>query len=436
RLRRAQPEWQESLEHRTAELSAWRDAIAAARTRIIDALIADTGRRIESEMEVDAVLGSIARWCAIAPELLADPARRPSAIPFIGVEQSLRPYELAGVISPWNFPLLLALLDAIPALVAGCAVIVKPSEIAPRFIEPLVATVPGGLPIAFIAGDGSTGSTVIDNVDALCFTGSVATGRRVAEQAARRFIPAFLELGGKDPAVVLASADLERATSAILWGSTANAGQSCQSIERVYVAASLYETFVEMVTEKASRVELAAPTIEDGAIGPIIAEKQIAIIASQLEDAATKGAKARTGGAIETIDGGTYLRPTVLTDVDHTMKVMTEETFGPIIPVMSFEDDDDAVRLANDTIFGLSAAVFGAEGAAIAVARRLNAGGVSINDAALTALVHDAEKNSFNLSGLGSSRMGPAALRRFGRRQAFLINGTPAPDPWWYPTLR
>ena len=439
RLRGAQAAWEaRPAEERATVVRAYAEALRAHREEIVAALVADTGRLIESQLEVDAVLGSIERWCAAGPELLAAPEPRRAAIPFVSVRQGVRPFPLVGVISPWNFPLLLSAIDAIPALVAGCAVLVKPSEVTPRFIEPLVraiAAVPE-LPLAYVAGAGETGSRIVDLVDAVCFTGSVATGRAVGEQAARRFIPAFLELGGKDPAVVLDSADLDRATSAILWGGTANAGQSCLSIERVYVDRSLYEPFVEQLTEKARAARLAAPEVGDGEIGPIIAAKQVAVIAEHLADAYAKGAKARAGGELETIGGGTYLRPTVLTEVDHGMKVMTEETFGPILPVMPFEGTDEGVRLANDTSFGLSAAVFGAPDEALAVARRINAGAISVNDAALTALVYDGEKNSFNLSGLGGSRMGPAALRRFGRRQAYLVADAGAPDPWWYPQLR
>jgi aldehyde dehydrogenase (NAD+) len=437
RLREMQRPWESRpVEARADTLRAWAAQIRDHRAGIVDALIADTGRRIESELEVDAILGSIERWCTNAPALLAEPDPRPGSIPFVSVGQGMRPFPLVGVISPWNFPLLLSLIDAIPALLAGCAVIVKPSEIAPRFIEPVARAIPDDLPLAYVAGAGETGSSIVGLVDAVCFTGSVTTGRTVGEQAARRFIPAFLELGGKDPAVVLASADVDRASSAILWGGTANAGQSCLSIERVYVERALYEPFVEALADKARALRLAAPTVEDGEIGPIIAHKQIAVIADHLADASAKGAKARTGGELETIKGGTYLRPTVLTGVDHTMKVMAEETFGPILPVMSFDGTDEGVALANDTTFGLSAAVFGEPDEALAVARRMNAGGISINDAALTALVYDGEKNSFNLSGLGGSRMGPAALRRFGRRQAYLVASAGAPDPWWYPQLR
>jgi acyl-CoA reductase-like NAD-dependent aldehyde dehydrogenase len=437
RLRAAQPSWQDAGPERRAEtMMAWRGAIEAARERITDALVRDTGRLTESSLEVNVVTAGLERWAKLGPELLLEEPARAATIPTVQVSQGMRPYPLVGVISPWNFPLLLATIDAIPALAAGCAVIVKPSEVAPRFIEAIAPTIPDELPLAFIAGDGNTGRALIDRVDLVCFTGSVETGRLVAAHAAARFIPAFLELGGKDPAVVLASADIQRASSAILWGGTANAGQSCQSIERVYVARAIHDAFVELLVEKARAVTLAVPEPSDGMLGPIIALDQVAIIGDHLADARDKGATIHCGGALEEHGGGTYLRPTVLTGVDHSMRVMTDETFGPLLPVMPFDEVGEAVRLANATRYGLSAAVFGDPDEALAVGRRIDAGGISINDAALTALVHDGEKNSFKASGLGGSRMGPAALRRFGRRQAYLSADPSAPDPWWYPHLR
>ena len=436
RLRDEQQKWSRSLEARIEALQSWKSAIESARPEIVEALIHDTGRVVESEMEVDAILRSIDRWCGLAPDLLADAGSRRASIPTFSIRQAQQPYPLVGVISPWNFPLLLSLIDAIPALVAGSAVLVKPSEIAPRFIEPLQRTI-HGVPLAYVQGAGETGSDLVELVDCICFTGSVPTGRRVGEQAARLFIPSFLELGGKDPAVVLASADLDRASSAILWGGTANAGQSCLSIERVYVEENVYAEFVELLADKAREVRLAVPRPDDGDLGPIIPTKQIRLIADHLADAASRGAKALTGGEVETIGGGSYVRASVLTGVDHTMKVMRQETFGPILPVMPALNSEHAIMLANDSPFGLSAAVFaGTTDEAVAIGSRIRAGGISVNDAALTALIHDGEKNSFNFSGLGGSRMGPAALRRFGRRQAFLVAEETAPDPWWYPHLR
>jgi len=437
-LRKAQINWQQSgLASRIEAMQAWKQALLSQKEEIVQALVSDTGRLLESVTEVDSVISSIDRWCRLAPELLSEAQAKSTAIPFIHLQHQSVPYQLVGVISPWNFPLLLSLIDTIPALLTGCAVVVKPSEITPRFIQLLkktIASVPQLRDIlAYVEGAGDTGATLIELVDLVCFTGSIATGRKVAEAAARQFIPAFLELGGKDPAIVLASADIELATSAILWGSVVNVGQSCLSIERIYVAASIFDDFVAQLVEKAKRLNLAYPTVEDGQIGPIIAQRQAEIIARHLQDTEQKGAVVHCGGTVEELGGGLWCRPTVLTQVNHTMKVMTEETFSPIMPVMAFATNEEAIELANDTIYGLSAAVFaGTEAEAIAVANCINAGAISINDAGLTALIHEAEKNAFNFSGMGGSRMGAAAMKRFMRKKAFLIKNASIPDPWWF----
>jgi acyl-CoA reductase-like NAD-dependent aldehyde dehydrogenase len=437
RLRRAQISWRQGgLGRRIETLQQWKEILLSKRKEMTEALAADTGRWTESVLEVDLVASSLDRWCRVAPELLADAGEKSTSIPFIRLKSEYVPYPLVGVISPWNFPLLLSTIDVIPALLAGCAVIVKPSEVTPRFIQPLIETissVPGLRDVlSYVEGAGETGAQLVQLVDLVCFTGSVETGRIVGHAAAQRFIPAFLELGGKDPAIVLPSADLELTTSAILWGSVANAGQSCLSIERVYVADTIFDEFVERLVGKAKRVQLAYPSYDDGPIGPIIDKNQADIIEAHLRDAVEKGAKVHCGGAIENLGGGLWCRPTVLTCVNHSMKVMTEETFGPIMPVMPFSTVEEAVRLANDTIYGLSAAVFGSESEARTVAQRLEAGAISINDAALTAVMHEGEKNAFKFSGLGGTRMGPAAMKRFMRQKAFLIKTESIVDPWWF----
>jgi succinate-semialdehyde dehydrogenase / glutarate-semialdehyde dehydrogenase len=437
RLRAAQTSWQAvGLELRITALQQWKQAIQNHREDLIQALVADTGRLGVSVLEIDSVLSSIDRWCQLAPELLQE-IDQPTAIPFIHLQQDSVPYPLVGVISPWNFPLLLAMIDTIPALLSGCAVIVKPSEIAPRFIKPLLKTLNevSNLREVFTVVEGAeeTGAALIEQVDLICFTGSIKTGRHVAETAAKRFIPAFLELGGKDPAIVLASADVNLATSAILWGSVVNTGQSCLSIERIYVDQAIAKPFTEQLISKATALKLAYPTVNSGELGPIIAERQATIIADQLQDAILKGAIVQCGGKIENLEGGLWCYPTVLTHVNHTMKIMTEETFAPIMPIMPFTTVEEAVQLANDTIYGLSAAVFaGSEAEALKVGDRIKAGAISINDAALTALIHEGEKNAFNYSGMGGSRMGAAALKRFMRKKAYLIKTKPVPDPWWF----
>jgi aldehyde dehydrogenase (NAD+) len=437
RVRRAQTHWyQLGVEGRIAALQEWKQAILSTRQQLTDALVNDTGRLSISILEIDSFLSSIDRWCDLAPDLLQESAKNTS-IPFIALQQASVPYSVVGVISSWNFPLLLSMIDAIPALLAGCAVVVKPSTTTPRFVAPLLTTLNNITHLRdvliFIEGTGETGTALIDYVDLICFTGSVATGRKVGEAAAKRFIPAFLELGGKDPAIVLESANVDLATSAILWGAVVNTGQSCVSIERIYVAEAIFEEFYHQLIAKAHRLQLAYPTLESGQIGPIIAERQAAVISDHLSDAVEKGAIVHCGGKVEELGGGWWCRPTVLTQVNHSMKVMTEETFGPIMPVMPFPSVEEAIYLANDSIYGLSAAVFaGSEEEALAVGRQINAGAISINDAALTAMMHEGEKNAFKFSGLGGSRMGTAAIKRFLRKQAFLIKTNSVNDPWWF----
>lgn len=423
RLREGQPGWQAiGMDGRIAALHDLASAIGAGRDQLLAALVADTGRHAVSGLEIDSVSGMIRRWVVRAPAILARAAADgagDAAMPGIRYRTELVPYPLVGVISPWNFPLLLALTDAIPALLAGSAVLVKPSEVTPRFIAPLmqaVAAVPALRHVlAVVEGDGRTGAALVEQVDFVCFTGSVATGRKVAEAAARHFVPASLELGGKDPMIVLASADPAWAAGVALSASCRANGQACQSIERIYMADAIAAPFVDALVAAAGAVP--AP-----AIGPFIFEHQAQIVEAQLADAVARGAIIRTGGNIETIGGGLYLRPTVVTGVTHAMDLMREETFGPVLPVMTFGTEAEAVALANDSAFGLSAAVLaGTVAEAERVAGQLNAGAVSINDGALTSLLSDAEKSSFGLSGMGPSRMGASGLLRFFRRRALLV---------------
>ncbi|MEO3705487.1 aldehyde dehydrogenase family protein [Trichormus azollae] len=437
RLRRGQIHWQElGIEGRIEAIQQWKQAILANRKQLTDALVNDTGRLSTSVLEIDSFLHGIDRWCNLAPLVLQETAKNTS-IPFIALQQTAVPYSLVGVISPWNFPLLLSTVDTIPALLAGSAVIVKPSEITPRFVAPLITTL-NTIPklrdvLNFVEGAGQTGAALIEDVDLVCFTGSVQMGRVVAEAAARNFIPAFLELAGKDPAIVLESADLDLATSAILWGSVVNSGQSCLSIERIYVAESIFTEVYHQLVAKSSRVQLAYPAVESGELGPIISENQAAIINEHLQDAISKGAVIHCGGKVENLGGGWWCRPTVLTEVDHSMKVMTEETFGPIMPVMPFSTVENAIDLANDSIYGLSAAIFAeSEELALEVGMQIDVGAISINDACLTAMMHEGEKNAFKFSGLGGSRMGAAGLKRFIRKKAFLIKTNTNKDPWWF----
>jgi len=418
--------------HRAAVIKAWSARLLAEPGPVLDALVTDTGRHLLALREIHALGGMVSGNVALATTALVEPAERPSLTPGIHAQTQLVPYALIGVISPWNFPFLISMLDTIPALLAGCAVIVKPSEVTPRFIAPLMASLAAFPELAgvcaFITGDGATGAALIGEADGICFTGSVATGQKVAAACAARLIPAFLELGGKDPVIVLASADPDRAAAIVLRASVQATGQACQSLERIYVDAQISKEFVTRLVARAKAVQLNWPDSRSGQVGPLIFASQAEIIAAHLVDAVQKGARIETGGVIERHGGGYWLRPTVVSGVTHDMLLMTEETFGPVLPVMSFSDVPEAVRLANDSVYGLSAAVFGDEAEALVVARQLIAGAVSINDGALTTEVFDVDKNAFRLSGLGASRMGASGLLRFMRKKALLIQRGEAKD--------
>jgi succinate-semialdehyde dehydrogenase / glutarate-semialdehyde dehydrogenase len=434
RLRGEQVGWAaRGVDGRAALLLRWSAAIASNADAIAKALTTDTGRQKISRIEVDGTVRLIERWAKSAGDIVAaaQVENRATSIPAISTSTRLAPYQLVGAISPWNFPLTLALIDAIPALMAGCAVVVKPSEVTPRFIKPLMAAlaeVPE-IPLAVIEGDGATGAALIHHVDYVAFTGSVATGRKVGAAAAEAFILASLELGGKDPMLILASADPAHAAEIALRASIVNSGQACQSIERVYVAREIAEPFLATLAEKAKAVRLSYPDIGSGDIGPFIFEKQAAIVQVQIDDALAKGAQLLSGGKVENLGGGLYLRPTVLANVTSDMTVMSEETFGPVIPVTVFDSIDEGIAKANDGIYGLSGAVIaGTTEEAEAVGAQLKVGAVSINDGSLTSMVWEAEKSSFGLSGLGPSRMGDSGLLRFFRKQALIRqSGTALP---------
>lgn len=432
RLRSAQRAWAaRPLTERIEILRRWRSEWVARQAEIARALSIDTGRYLIATSEVQSVTGMIDRWTNLVPTLAAEEELRSATLPTISYRSQYVPYGLVGIISPWNFPVSLCFIDAVPALLAGCAVFVKPSEVTPRFVVPAmesIAAVPELAAVFHIQPGGrATGEQLVERSDVVCFTGSVATGRQVASNAARHFIPAFLELGGNDPLIITASADLERATDVALRATCLATGQACQSLERVYVDRKIFDAFVKRLVEKASAIAPNWPDIHSGTIGPFIFGKQAETVAAQLADAVAKGAKVLCGGQIED-HGGKWLRPTVLVDVHHGMQIMSEETFGPVIPVMPFDSIEQAIELANDGVYGLSAGVIaGSLEEAEAIGRQIDAGGISLNDGSLTAMCHEMEKHSFKLSGMGGSRMGPAGYLRFFRRKVLIRqHGQPA----------
>ncbi|OSX69619.1 hypothetical protein BU14_1338s0001 [Porphyra umbilicalis] len=448
--RAAQPAWAAAgPAARGAALVRFADALDAAAPALIGALGADLRRPDGSisATEVASTSAAARGWAAAAAAAVAPPPPLPSpTLPGVTHRVSREPYGLVGVVAPWNFPLLLAFIDALPALAVGAAVLLKPSEVTPRWIpaaRAAVAAAGGGLAdvLRLVEGGPDTGAAVVDAVDAVCFTGSVATGRAVAVAAARRLIPAYLELGGKDAAIVTASADVDTAAAAIAYAGTVNAGQSCMSIERVYVEAPVADAFVARLVAHVDAVRAA------GLNGPAVRAAEADRARRHIADAVAKGATVATGGrvapdraAAAAAGAAAPLRvdETVLTGVDHTMDVMTDETFAPILPVMVVPSVDAAVAAANDSAYGLSGAVFaGTPDEAAAVGGRLAAGGVSANDVLLTAFSPAGGKTAWGVSGVGTaSRTGPRSADRFLRTRNVMVGGRGGGHrPWWFSSV-
>ena len=434
-LRAEQAQWVAmGASDRAACLNRFADAVMAEVGPLGQALSIDTGRSTFAQFEAIKSVELIRMWAERAGPILEGlaGAGQSGQVPAVHYQHRLIPYQVVAVISPWNVPLLLAMIDSLAALSAGCSVLLKPSEVTPRFIEPLQRALDAVPELAavlrIVTGGPETGKAMIEQVDAVCFTGSVKTGRQVSQQAAACFIPAFLELGGKDPAIVLPDADISLAARAIIRSAIGMTGQACQSLERIYCHESIAEPFTEELLAQLKVLSLTCTEDGAGDIAPLIFERQVETIQAQVDDALAKGANCLLGGK-PVHAGGIWYPPTLLTNVNHDMLIMQDETFGPVIPVVIYGDAEEAVALANDSDFGLSAAVFSADvDAAKAVAERLQVGAISINDASLTGIVNDVEKNSFRFSGMGGSRMGPAGLTRFLRKRALLIQtGEPAP---------
>ena len=421
-LKQNQPSWaSKSVDERADVLDQWAKMVAES-DELLEALITDTGRYFICTGEVAQLTKMVPGWRALGNRVFSKQEPLQSTVPSVTYTHQYKAFEVVGIIGPWNFPFLITLIDLIPALMAGSTVIVKPSEITPRFIKPIqdiIEKIPELHKVCrFVQGGGQTGQDLIENVDALCFTGSVKTGKLVYESGARNFIPVYAELGGKDPVIITEHADPIDSARIVLRASVQATGQACQSIERVYVHKSIAEKFTESLAQQASEVTLNYPDVRQGHIGPLIFDKQADIIADHLQDATEKGATILTGGEIEDHGGGKWVKPTVIKDVDHSMKVMTEETFGPVIPVMAYEKIENAIDLANDTIYGLSAAVLaGSHEEAADIAKQIDAGAVTLQDCGATTYVFDGEKNWFKLSGIGASRMGEMGMLRFFRKK-------------------
>ena len=429
--REAQPDWAAlGFDARADVLSRMRHWLLANAERVIETIVSETGKTYEDAqvLELGYTVSALSFWARHAERYLKERrffARSP-LLPGRRLVTRFSPRGLVGVIGPWNYPLLNSFGDAIPALAAGNSVLLKPSELTP-LTSLLVAEalrecgLPDGV-FSVATGGGETGEAVVDLADFVMFTGSIATGRRVAERAAAALTPFALELGGKDALIVLEGAPLERAANVAVFYAMMNAGQSCVSIERVYAQASIYDELLERIVAKVAALRVGAPgapgTVD---VGAITAESQLEIIEAHVADAIAKGARVAAGG--HRLQGdGRFFEPTVLVDVDHGMRCMTEETFGPTLPVMRVADADEAVALVNDSPMGLGAAVFAADlERGEAVARRLDVGAVCVNDAAVNYFALEAPMGGHKQSGIGV-RHGPEGIRKYCTAQTILLS--------------
>jgi acyl-CoA reductase-like NAD-dependent aldehyde dehydrogenase len=445
--REAQPQWAAiGFEGRARVMRRAQKWILDNAERVLDTVVSETGKTYEDAQLADLGYTSVALgfWAKQAGRYLAD-ERVPSWNNPLALGKKLvlryEPHGLVGVIGPWNYPIVNGFGDCIPALMAGNTVILKPSEVTP-LSSLLMAEMlrECGLPegvFAVATGDGSTGAALIAQVDCVMFTGSTRTGKAVMKAAAERLVPCYLELGGKDPMVVCADADVDRAANAASFYSMNNAGQVCISVERCYVEAPVYDEFVAKVTETVRGLRQGAST-EPGSVdvGAVIFPPQLDIVEAHVQDAVDKGAKVLTGGHGHA-ERGRFYEPTVLVDVDHTMTIMREETFGPTLPIMKVSSVEEGIRLANDSDYGLQASVWTKDlERGEQLARRIQAGSVCVNDVQTNYLALNLPMGGWKSSGIGI-RHGANGIRKYCKTQSVLVTRFgPKRDPWMFPYKR
>jgi acyl-CoA reductase-like NAD-dependent aldehyde dehydrogenase len=431
RARLAQPGWDAlGFDGRSRVLRRAQKWMLDNADRVLDTVVSETGKTYEDAQLADLgyTTSALGFWAKEAEGYLAD-ERVPSWNNPLAIGKKLiiryAPLGLVGVIGPWNYPIANSFGDCIPALAAGNSVILKPSEVTP-LSSVLMAEMMRecGLPedvFQVATGDGSTGAALIAEVDCVMFTGSSRTGKAVMRAAAEALIPCYLELGGKDPMIVCADANLDRAANAATFFSMNNGGQVCISIERCYVEEPVYDEFVQKVTDNVRKLRQGEPTgVGTVEVGAVIFPPQLDIVDDHVKDAVAKGAKVLTGGHARPGPGRFY-EPTVLVDVDHTMKCMREETFGPTLPIMRIADVEQGIKLANDSDYGLQASVWTRDvKRGEALARRIEAGVVCVNDAQVNYTALNLPMGGWKASGLGS-RHGANGIRKYTKVQSLLI---------------
>ena len=443
RARKEQSTWAtKSFNERAQALLRLRDLLIDEQERLADIVTSETGKP-RAEVygnELFYVCDAIGFWTKQGERFLRAQKISPHLFKVKKVYSTYQPLGVIGLISPWNFPLVLTAGDALPALLAGNAVVIKPSELTPLtalFVAELArkAGFPDGL-LQIVIGGAQTGQVLIDHVDMIAFTGSVEVGKQVMRRAAERLVPVSLELGGKDPLIVLKDANLERAANACVWGALINSGQVCTSIERVYVEAPIYQEFVDKIVAKIKKLR-QGPSNEEVELGSMSSEDQFKKVSAQVEDAVMKGAKILAGGKPDPSMRGFYYPPTVLTDATHDMSLIKDETFGPIIPIIKVADAEEALRLANDTRFGLDACVFTRDPKkARQMAKNLRSGTVCINDALVNYIIPDTPMGGVKDSGF-SRRHGAEGIRKYCYQKSIVIDrfGLKTEFPW-FPSSR
>ena len=443
--RAAQAEWaRKSFAERRDVLLRFKDLLLQRADEFCDHITRENGKtRNESLfMEVLPVADAVNWYARHAGKLLKDEKLSLHMFPHKKSYLRFYPRGVIGLISPWNYPFSIPTGDAVAALMAGNAVVVKPSEYTPLIMEKTRALfeeagLPRGL-FAVVQGKGEVGAEMIRaGVHMIVFTGSVATGKKVNLAAAEQMIPCVLELGGKDPAIVLADADLDSAAKKIAWGAFANSGQTCASVERVYVHESIAGPFTDKVAALARTLRQGEPNQHDVDIGAMTTQMQVDLIQRHLDDARARGAKIVTGGEITvTKEGARFVQPTVLTGTTSEMAIIRDETFGPMLPVMTFKTEEEAVRLANDSAYGLSAYVFTRSKAkAEAIANQLVAGTVMHNDTLYTHAAPETPWGGVKSSGLGRVH-GKHGMRDFCEVRHVNLEHFNFPAFWYYPYSR
>ncbi len=412
RAKTAQTAWAElGLRRRIAVLREFQGKLYTRKSEIAAAITREVGKPVVEALvtEVLVVLDAARFLIDQAWGLLRD-----EPVPHGNLVSKLKsgwlvrePHGVIGIISPWNYPFSIPATETLAALVAGNAVVLKPSELTPLVALELASLLhAAGVPedvFQVVVGEGPTGAALLRSpIDKLVFTGSVTTGKRIAAAAAERLLPVVLELGGKDPMLVLDDADVDVASSAAVWGAFVNAGQACLSVERCYVHRSLYESFAKACAEKTKQLRVGNGMDSHTDVGPMIQERQVRIVESHVEDAKARGARVLAGGTRLPERGINFYAPTVLADVTQEMRIMREETFGPVLPVMACDNDDEAVRLANDSEYGLAASVWTRDRKrGERLARRIHAGTVMVNDVISCFGISEAPHGGVKASGVG-----------------------------------